>query len=88
MENQLIENLSEETAAILVLATRHGDIFIVVQLLKTCLFGNQVQFLDIHVGINEPFKLLVEHLESVDMNEVLDILQTHLETTQFVAQAH
>lgn len=42
MEKKFIKDLSEETAAILVFATRHRDAFIIVQLLETGLFGDQV----------------------------------------------
>ena len=79
-KNNFVQNFSKEAVTVSVLSLWHRNNLIIVQLLKSCFFGNEIQFFNIYIGVDKSFKLFVEHLESMYMNKVLNVLQTQLKT--------
>lgn len=58
----------------------HGDVVVIVQLLVPEFFENEVTLLHVGVAVNQLFELLVEHLKSMYMDEVLNVLQARTKT--------
>lgn len=75
----LIQDLSKETVAVYILSLRHRDALIVVQLFESNFFCDEEELFDIDVGVKKLLEFLVKHFEAVDMDEILDILETELE---------
>lgn len=73
---QLIQQFAYKGVAILVFSLGHGDGIIVVEFFKANSFGYIVDLLHVSIGIDQFLELLVKHLEAVNVDKVLDILQT------------
>lgn len=86
--DDLIEKISKERVGLFVLEFGHGNVFVIVEFLKADFFENEVVFLHIGVTIYEFFELFVKHLESVDMNKVLNVFKTHFETVKIGTQLY
>lgn len=76
----LIQKLSKETITIRILTFGHWNTLIIIQFLKSHLLSCEIHLLYISVGVYQFLKLFVEHLQTMNMNEILNVLKTEFET--------
>jgi hypothetical protein len=72
----LQQKSAHEVVAVRIVAWRHRNILIVVQLLKSYFFADEGGLLHVNIAADQPFELLIEDLEPVATNKVLDIFET------------
>ncbi len=84
--DDFIKQVPQERVAILIFKLGHGYVVIIVELFISDFLKNVKVLFHISITVNQLLKLLVEHLQSMNVDEVLDVLQTHLETGKVSAQ--
>ena len=84
--DDLVQQLSKESVAVFVLSFWHGNTFIVVQFLVAHFSCHHVELFHISISVHELFELFIEHLQTVDVDKILDVFETQLEIFKFLAQ--
>ena len=70
----LSQNPSQKGIDFWILERRDGNILIIVQFFKSDILIQESCLLHIHITIDKLLKLLIEHLQPINMNEILQIL--------------